>query len=225
MTREEAAHIVDVAFGVPQAVRRAGEDRTYHEKEIREAKNMAIKALEQDVPDINVGDMISRQKAIDAIDALYLDGDSPASHLANAEGDTLIGKYQAITALDDLPSVNPQSCEDAVSRNLITQTLNKMDRYVAEELTLCDTDKKFPKNEVFIVDDVYEEIVEQLSPVNPQQKTGHWEWAQYDSNPNIGNWQCSECRCVVIECGDKKSKGDIPLYKYCPQCGCRIVEL
>ena len=57
MTREEAAHIVDVAFGVPQAVRRAGEDRTYHEKEIREAKNMAIKALEQDVPGINAGDI------------------------------------------------------------------------------------------------------------------------------------------------------------------------
>ena len=48
MTREEAKHIVDVAFCVPQAVRRAGEDRTYHEDEIREAKNMAIKALEQE---------------------------------------------------------------------------------------------------------------------------------------------------------------------------------
>lgn len=58
MTREEAAHIVDVAFGVPQAVRRAGEDRTYHEKEIREAKDMAIKALENcDVPDINDGNI------------------------------------------------------------------------------------------------------------------------------------------------------------------------
>jgi hypothetical protein len=53
-------------------------------------------------------DVISRQEAINAIDALYLDGDSPASYLANAEGDTLIGKYQAITALDDLPCVNPQ---------------------------------------------------------------------------------------------------------------------
>ena len=48
MTQEEAKHIVDVAFGVPQAVRRAGEDRTYHEDEIREAKNMAIKALAQE---------------------------------------------------------------------------------------------------------------------------------------------------------------------------------
>lgn len=50
MTNEEAKHIVDVAFGIPQAVRRAGEDRTYHEKEIREAKEMAIKALERTEP-------------------------------------------------------------------------------------------------------------------------------------------------------------------------------
>ena len=63
-----------------------------------------------------------------------------------------------------------------------------------------------------------------LPSVNPQPKTGHWEWVQYDSNPNIGNWHCSECRCVVVECVDKKSEGGIPLYKYCPQCGCRIVE-
>ena len=48
MTREEAKHIVEVAFGVPLAVRRNGEDRTYHEDEIREAKGMAIKALEQE---------------------------------------------------------------------------------------------------------------------------------------------------------------------------------
>ena len=54
------------------------------------------------------GDLISRQKAIDTIEALYLDGDSVVSYLANADGDTLIGKYQAITVLDDLPSVTPQ---------------------------------------------------------------------------------------------------------------------
>lgn len=47
MTNEEAKHIVDVAFSVPQAIRRAGENRTYFEDEIREAKGMAIKALEQ----------------------------------------------------------------------------------------------------------------------------------------------------------------------------------
>lgn len=62
------------------------------------------KALEQEPCD----DCISRQQAIDAIDALYLAGDSSASFRADAEGDTLIGKYQAITALDDLQPVTPQ---------------------------------------------------------------------------------------------------------------------
>ena len=72
---------------------------------------------------------------------------------------------QAITELENLPSAEP--CGDAVSRNAIVQKLNKMDRYVSTELRLCDTDKKFPQNEVFIVDDVYDEIVEQLPSVQP----------------------------------------------------------
>lgn len=55
-----------------------------------------------------------------------------------------------------------------MSRNAIIQKLNTMDRYVSDELTLCNTYIKFPKNEVFIVDDVYEEIVEQLPSVQPE---------------------------------------------------------
>lgn len=57
-----------------------------------------------------------------------------------------------------------------------------------------------------------------------EPKTGHWEWVQYDYNPKLGNWHCSECRCVVVECVDKNEKGGIPLYKYCPQCGAKMVE-
>ncbi len=53
-------------------------------------------------------------------------------------------------------------------RNAIIKTLNSMDRYVADELTICDTDKKLLlPNEVFIVDDVYEQIVEQLLFISP----------------------------------------------------------
>lgn len=63
MTREEAKHIVDIAFGVAKAVRRVGEERTYFEDEIREAKNMAIKALEQEPCE----DCVSRQAVIDSI--------------------------------------------------------------------------------------------------------------------------------------------------------------
>ena len=55
-----------------------------------------------------------------------------------------------------------------------------------------------------------------------EEKTGHWEWVQYDYNPKLGNWHCSECRCIVVECVGKGDKGGIPLYKYCPQCGIKM---
>jgi hypothetical protein len=55
-----------------------------------------------------------------------------------------------------------------------------------------------------------------------ESKTGRWEWVQYDYNPKLGNWHCSECRCIVVECVDKETKGGIPLYKYCPQCGAKM---
>ena len=69
--------------------------------------------------------------------------------------------------IDAQPTIELEPCGDAVSRNAIIQKLNTMDRYVSAELRLCDTDKIFPQNEVFIVDDVYEEVVEQLPSVQP----------------------------------------------------------
>lgn len=47
-----------------------------------------------------------------------------------------------------------------IDENDIIKMLNTMDRYTSEELTLCDTDKTFPMNEVFIVDDVFEGLDE-----------------------------------------------------------------
>lgn len=66
--------------------------------------------------------------------------------------------------------------------------------------------------------------IQKLPSVQPKSKTGHWEWVQYDYNPKLGNWHCSECRCVVVECVDKNEKGGIPLYKYCPNCGAKMIE-
>ena len=57
------------------------------------------------------------------------------------------------------------------------------------------------------------------------EKTGRWEWNQYDYNPNLGNWHCSECGSIAIECVPKKDPSGVPLYKYCPQCGCRLMEV
>ena len=44
------------------------------------------------------------------------------------------------------------------------------------------------------------------------ERTGHWEWVQYESNPNIGNFHCSECRFIPLK-----------ISNYCPNCGARMV--
>lgn len=52
------------------------------------------------------------------------------------------------------------------------------------------------------------------------EKTGRWEWVQYDSNPNIGNWHCSECDRMIS--GAITSYNPVYVYKYCPNCGAKM---
>ena len=116
-------------------------------------------------------DLIERQAAIDAIRIgitcckLLNKETGEVTELFKSENQEL---EKAIARVKEIPSCAES---DVVSRNAIIQKLNTMDRYIADELTLCDTDKKFPRNEVFIVDDVYEEISEQLP--SAQQE---WRW-------------------------------------------------
>lgn len=58
-------------------------------------------------------------------------------------------------------------------------------------------------------------------PSVSKEKTGRWEWVQYDSNPNIGNWHCSECNRIVR--GAITAASPVYSYKYCPNCGARMV--
>lgn len=69
------------------------------------------------------------------------------------------------------------------------------------------------------IDRVMEEV---KKAVTPKEKTGHWEWVQYDGNPNIGNWHCSECRTIILHMPEKID--NIPIYKWCPMCGCHMIE-
>ena len=56
-----------------------------------------------------------------------------------------------------------------------------------------------------------------IKALEQQPKTGYWEYVQYDSNPNIGNWHCSECGGI---CTEMHSIEDA--YNYCPNCGARM---
>ena len=99
-----------------------------------------------------------------------------------------------------------EPCEDAISRQAVLEIAK------SSKSNWIDNSVLFKR-------------VNELPPVTPKQRTGHWEYVQYDYYPKLGNWHCSECRCVVVECVNKEEKGGIPLYKYCPQCGAKIQEV
>lgn len=86
--------------------------------------------------------------------------------------------------------------------------LNTLDRYISTELTLCDTEKTFPKNEVFVVDDIYEGL-EQLPSAEPRKK-GKWI-----DNRDV-SWMCSECGKWL-----DVLQGDVDM-NYCPNCGAKM---
>ena len=101
-------------------------------------------------------------------------------------------------------ALEQQPCEDCISReDAMNMFWNGTEGYDCRGFTRMDIG----------------EILDNLPSVTPQPKMGHWEYVQYDYNPNIGNWHCSECRNIVIECANKTKKGGIPTYNYCPNCG------
>ena len=53
--------------------------------------------------------------------------------------------------------------------------------------------------------------------VEPERKKGKWEYIQYDGNPKIGNWHCSNCR-LIVNLGFEGA----PYYDYCPGCGAKM---
>jgi hypothetical protein len=89
----------------------------------REAMEMAFSALqEQDVPDTNVGDMISRQAAIDAIVDCTVYGNADdlkeAVMQENAWNKWSGGVLEALEAVEELPSAQPAPCEFCKHNNI-----------------------------------------------------------------------------------------------------------
>lgn len=90
----------------------------------------------------------------------------------------------------------------------VTDMLNKSDRYVADQLRLCDTDKIFPMNEVFIVDDIYE-CMDLLPTV------------QSTATKLVGLWipTSKEGYCRCVHCNYIVDLLDGEVYNYCQNCG------
>lgn len=75
-------------------------------------------------------------------------------------------------------------------------------------------------------DKEFEEAIKVAKEAINSQKTGQWEYVQYDANPKIGNLHCSECRFIPI--GQSKRTAFAfqayvkENYKFCPNCGAKM---
>ena len=117
--------------------------------------------------------------------------------------------------LAKLPSVNPIPCEDAISRQAAIDALNNS-QYSDSFCKEHNIDRSVNLGMVRIV-------LNDLPSISVEEKVGRWEWVQYDSNPNIGNWHCSECNRIV--CGAITAANPVYAYKYCPNCGARMRDV
>jgi len=51
----------------------------------------------------------------------------------------------------------------------------------------------------------------------PEFVKGEWVWVQYDANPEIGNFHCSECHYVPASFCLSATR-----FNFCPNCGTRM---
>ena len=163
------------------------------------ALDMAIKALEQE-PCREADDYENE------ISDLY-------NRLDIVEYDKERLREEVTTLEEKLKGLSAEPCDDVISRQAVID--------VIERWLECSGYNEAERHIMRAV----QSVLYDLPSVKPQEsKTGHWEWVQYDYNPKLGNWHCSECRSIAVKCVDKNEKGGIPLYKYCPNCGAKMVK-
>ncbi len=183
MTREEAKEIIeDLKYSLDISL-----IGTLEINEIDNAMVIAIKALEQ------------QEKT--AAMTRYTDGleegircamcTNPMANDRGCDGGCVVNEsmYQNVLNVIKKQILEQQPCEDAISRKDMLAIFRQSN-------SLSQAWNGF----------------ENLPSVTPKEKTGHWEYVQYDGNPNIGNLHCSECeRIAGFE------------YNFCPNCGARMV--
>ena len=104
-------------------------------------------------------------------------------------------KARAIEVLEQ------QACDDCISRQ---EAIKLIQRY---GVGCFDAEEFSPEQcERFVIQKLNE-----LPHVTPKEKTGHWESYCYQNN------SCSVCGYIIAD-------SDTDEYKYCPNCGARMVS-
>ena len=151
---------------------------------------------------------ITREEAIAELKAMPINypltnGEDRASRLMQA-------RDIAVEALEhperNVVAIVP--CGDVISRQAVLKAID------AKAWEFCDyliskgrNDEQKPVSH--FADNLRECIGEDLPPVTPQPKTGHWIFDEILDK----HYYCSECKSMGVDYWD-----------YCPYCGCRMVE-
>ncbi len=104
-------------------------------------------------------------------------------------------------------ALKAEPCEDAVSRRAMLGGLAS----IAKAKAKSDAQKSLMGRVIF--------FTEQLPPVAPKPKTGHW--VGIDEEPSEV-WECDRCGFVVDAEGCIDPIGYRDIYKYCPSCGAKM---
>ena len=130
-----------------------------------------------------------------------------------------------VNRINKLPSVNPQPCEDAISRKSIKHKLQEHHDFF---VNAYGGFSNLPQNDKARVDEILNCIAMVVNepPVNPQP-TGHWIMPQQDdgmSDPIYYQVRCSECGFNLDPQTWHQELHQYDADKFCPNCGCRMVE-
>ena len=136
-----------------------------------------------------MGDLISRQQAFDALHCRFADG---------FEEDRWWNSTHVIATLKELPSVQPDPCEDAVSRKA---ALSMIDTYMNKSVEL----------HYLPTSDGIKKLISILPSVQSERKTGRW----IPVTNGRGGHQCDRCGCYA----PSYQSGTEWLSNFCPECG------
>ena len=152
-----------------------------------------------------VDDYISRQATIDALLPLYqehryrIPGKAETYSEYNEAWQDALSRGESV--IFNLPSVQPEPCKDAVSREEVIKLLCK---------ETCHPGARCPDNYCVEV----REKVNALPSAQPEPKKGTWIWHDYEDA-----YECSVCKTLwTFPDGTPEENGA----NYCPVCGANM---
>ena len=114
-------------------------------------------------------------------------------------------KQMAIKALEQ------ESCDDCISRQAVDTLVDELARAISDERCCMPRGR----STATIMQDILD-----LPSVTPQPKIGHWIKTPKAVMGEGYMWYCDKCEYQVYQ----DSSRPYPSERYCPNCGCRMVE-